>query len=90
MKPSKKSVAVWSVFLLSLAVVFFSLELPAVANDIPGDTLSEVIWYWMGSHPIASAFISLVFVWIAVHMVGRGRWDGWLVRGLKKLIRGER
>jgi len=88
-KSTKQFVFRWSVFLILLAVAFFAVEIPAVIDPADGDTLSEVIWYWMDKHPIVASFISIVFFWLCVHMIFRGKIDGAIWRWFRNLFRKE-
>lgn len=75
-RPQTRSVIAWSLWL----GLFFLLELPAVVDDDPGDTLSELVWYLIalpgGTGALFTWVLAGIMIWLAQHWLGRGKWRG--------------
>lgn len=66
---------IWAVWLALVLGTFFALEVPAIANTVEGDTLSERLRAWLGIRPrrwwrVIGAWLFLGFLgWFAVHIL---------------------
>lgn len=52
---------------LVLAAVFVAVEVYALANGVPGDTLSGVIGPWIQAHPARGLLLIVTLSWLAWH-----------------------
>lgn len=65
----------WVVWIIAVFGTFFALEIPAIRNDVPGDTLSERLRQWLGTHPrrkwgtIGSMIFLGAVMWFAFHII---------------------
>lgn len=70
-----RGMIIWAVWVFLVLASFFAIEIPAVRNKIPGDTLSENLRLWLGIRPhrkwgIAGTFIfGGFFVWFLFHII---------------------
>jgi hypothetical protein len=57
----------WVIWLVVTLGFFFALEIPAILNEVKGDTFSEYVWamsmWWRGLITAAAAWLFLHFGW---------------------------
>jgi len=76
---------IWTLWLALVVGSFLMIEIPALGNRLPGDTLSEHIWRWLrvktpmsGRHAslliAARCVLALFLAWLAGHL-SMGWWS---------------
>lgn len=64
-----KSMKKWSWLWLLWLLMFLAIELPAIFNDEPGDTLSEHVWA-LTSISFFWWLVAGFLVWLLTHLLG--------------------
>lgn len=72
--------SIWTIAWLLWGAIFFAIEIPAVRNKQPGDTLSEHVWKFLGRGENQTRWIQsrrIVFLafwaWLSFHFI-----SGWV------------
>lgn len=76
---------VWITLLAAALLVFFAYEIPAVANRVPGDTLSETLRWLLHTGTAWCRYLWLggwfaFAVWFGIHIASKGGWGHGLFR----------
>ena len=86
---NRRAAFTWTAGLLASVSYFFYFEIPALSNDVDGDTLSEFIW-WLLSVPGVKYAVGLVIaflaLWLPVHWLGKGKHDKPVSSFLKRIF----
>lgn len=61
----------WTLYLATVAIVFSSLEVPALISPASGDTLSEFLRYILSMWPAGAALFVGALAWFGWHIVGK-------------------
>jgi len=59
----------WRWLWVAWLAIFLVIEVPAIVNDTPGDTLSETVWAVVRV-PVVWWVLAGFLVWLVVHLLG--------------------
>lgn len=63
----------WTWLWVGWVLIFFAIEIPAILNDEPGDTLSEHVWGLISLGSFFLFAIGALLVWLLYHFLWEGR-----------------
>lgn len=63
----------WRWFWIFWIALFFAIEIPAVLNDEPDDTLSEQVWALIDLGSLFWFAVAALLVWLLYHFLWEGR-----------------
>lgn len=87
-RPPRRSIVKWSVWLALVLGSFFWLELPGLLEPGTGQTLSELVW-WVTQWSVVWFLVAAPLVWLVAHLTGR-KATSWLAGWFASLRGDER
>lgn len=63
----------WSLLWAAWIVLFFAIEIPAVLNGSPDDTLSEHVWHLLSIGSVFWFLVAGLLIWLLYHFLWEGR-----------------